>query len=158
MRGGLRWRPGALQVLGAASLTLAAWAGWWVSEKAEEKPGVSSRELAGAGVLEAGTAGLGDATWVQSGQEPRVLSCGQPIADEPLPEPQPGQTRTDAKGRCPRPKQFPLNGACWVQTQLERESCEELNGQMFKGTCYAPIIPRGRPPTSSPEERGSRAQ
>jgi hypothetical protein len=81
------------------------------------------------------------------------------MADEPLPEPQPGQTRTDAKGRCPRPKQSPLNGACWVPTQqVVRESCEEATGQLFMGTCYVPVIPRGRRPTSSPEERGSRAQ
>ncbi len=72
------------------------------------------------------------------------------MSEDTLPEPQPGQVRPDEKGRCPRKWLVALNGACW--TEWEPEKCEELGGQMFKGTCYVPFIHPGRkrPPTSDP--------
>jgi hypothetical protein len=46
--------------------------------------------------------------------------------------------------------QVALNGGCWKQLPLNREECEAINGQLFKGTCYMPITAAGRSPTSSP--------
>jgi eukaryotic-like serine/threonine-protein kinase len=70
------------------------------------------------------------------------------LAKDAPPEPLPEQTRPDAKGRCPHKRQVAFNGGCWVE--LAREECEALNGYVYKNTCYVPVIPPGRPPTSQP--------
>jgi hypothetical protein len=75
------------------------------------------------------------------------------MAEEPLPEPQPGQLRPDAKGRCPRKQQVSLNGGCWMVSSSESEDCAALGGQMFKGTCYLPLPAPKRRPTSSPMDK-----
>ncbi|HYI00135.1 hypothetical protein [Hyalangium sp.] len=71
-------------------------------------------------------------------------------AEDTLPEPLPGQVRPDAKGRCPHPRQVPLNGGCWVKVKVPREECEALKGSMLQGTCYAPGPLQERQPTSHP--------
>jgi hypothetical protein len=71
------------------------------------------------------------------------------LTEDTLPEPLPGQTRPDAKGRCPLKGQVVLNKGCWFEAAVDREGCAELDGQMLKGTCYVPFIPRGRRPNSS---------
>jgi hypothetical protein len=98
---------------------------------------------------DAGTAGLGETA---STEETSEASPRQAMTEDSLPEPLPGQTRPDDKGRCPRKQQVALNGGCWVL--WERDKCEALdgNGQLFQGRCYVPALPlsRQRPPTSSP--------
>jgi serine/threonine protein kinase len=75
-----------------------------------------------------------------------------PTAQEPLPEPRPGQTRPEAKGRCPGRTQVLINGGCWVENPvMTAETCTE-NGYVFlKGKCYAPALesPRRPLPNSS---------
>ena len=74
------------------------------------------------------------------------------MSEDTLPEPQPGQMRPDEKGRCPLKGLVALNGGCWSETTGDPEKCQEFGGQMFKGTCYMPVVPPGRkrPPISSP--------
>ena len=77
------------------------------------------------------------------------------IRQEPPPEPYPGQLIPNAKGRCPEPKQIPLNGGCWVEVPAKNaEECEK-NGWVFtKNRCYAPAMDTRRkpPPTSAPSD------
>jgi hypothetical protein len=50
----------------------------------------------------------------------------KPVAQAPLPEPRPGQTRPDKKGRCPGSKQVHINGGCWFEVlQMSAEECVE---------------------------------
>ncbi|HLL00230.1 MAG TPA: protein kinase [Myxococcaceae bacterium] len=79
----------------------------------------------------------------------------KPAAQEPLPEPHPGQTQPDKNGRCPGPKHVPINGACWLeQLPMNAEECVQNAGEFFKGKCYGPVfVPRKKPqPTSNPPE------
>ena len=75
------------------------------------------------------------------------------MAQEPLPEPRPGQTRPDEKGRCPGRKQVAINGACWVENpSMNAEECVENGSVFFRGKCYShALAPPPKPvPTSSP--------
>jgi eukaryotic-like serine/threonine-protein kinase len=133
----------------ASGLMLAGWVGWgWVGKLAA-KSSVLSATTTGAGRADAGTAGLGEAVSAAStvdAPEPSI----QAMAEEPLPEPMPGQTRPDAKGRCPHKRQVVLNGACWIP--FDPEACEAsvASGQVFRGKCYVPALPRNHPSTSGP--------
>jgi hypothetical protein len=101
----------------------------------------------------AGTRGLGEAAAATALEQAPAAALHERLAEEPLPEPQPGQTRPNAKGQCPHKRQTALNKGCWLETSLDREGCAQFNGQMFKGFCYLPAIPPGRPPTSSPTDK-----
>jgi hypothetical protein len=138
--------------LGALAATVVVgvatgWAAWCTSEEAST---VARRELADTDSKDAGTSGLGETTSRMSRETSSALSPRQGMAEEPMPEPLPGQTRPDEKGRCPRKRQVALNGACWLEFQLDSEGCAELEGSMFKGRCYAPMFSAGRRTTSSP--------
>jgi serine/threonine protein kinase len=77
----------------------------------------------------------------------------KPIAQEPPPEPRPGQTRPNEKGRCPRGKQVLINGGCWVeQASMNAEECVGNGYAYIKGKCYTPALqPPQKPlPTSDP--------
>jgi serine/threonine protein kinase len=141
------WLPTA-----AVGLALAVWAGRTVSHEPAEQPSVARAEPAKPGSADAGTAGLGEAATVAALEQPPSGSTAEGMSEDTLPEPQPGQVRPDEKGRCPIKGLVALNGACWGEATWEPEKCQELGGQMFKGTCYMPIIPAGRkrPPTSGP--------
>jgi predicted Ser/Thr protein kinase len=141
---------GPLRALAAAALTVALWA-WWVA------PGTPPRENpSGArpevGQEEAGPVGLGEAVVSGSTMDAPEPSERKALTEDTLPKPLPGQTRPDAKGRCPHKRQVALNGGCWVGVNSDREKCEALhsNGYMYKDICYVPVIPPGRPPTSQP--------
>jgi eukaryotic-like serine/threonine-protein kinase len=71
-----------------------------------------------------------------------------------LPAPLPDQLRPDSQGRCPHRKQVALNGGCWWEIPLDRDTCEAaLSGHMgimFKNKCYMPVLRHGRQPSSSP--------
>jgi hypothetical protein len=145
------WRPWLATA--AAGLVLVAWAWWAVPSKFVEAPTVAQKEAAGAGQADAGTAGLGDAVSTASTTDTPAPSGQEGIAEEPLPEPLPGQVRPDAKGRCPHKREVALNGGCWMELPMDREGCDLLSGHVFKGTCYVPIISPGRQPTSSPTRK-----
>jgi hypothetical protein len=141
------WRWAAL----AAGLAMAVWA--WPDTRGESQEELA---LAAAEASEenAGTRGLGEAAAATSMEQAPAPSFHEKLAEEALPEPQPGQTQPNAKGQCPRKGQMALNKGCWLETSsLDREGCAELSGQMFKGRCYVPIIPPGRRPTSSPTDK-----
>ena len=104
---------------------------------------------------DAGTVAVGDTSATEAQAAPPPSPEKKPPAQEPLPEPRPGQTRPDKKGRCPGNKQVPINGACWLEHLLmSAEECVQNGGEFFKGKCYGPAnAPRKKPqPTSSPPE------
>lgn len=85
-------------------------------------------------------------------QEP---SERETISQDPPPEPFPRQITPDAKGRCPGPKQIPLNGGCWVEyPSKDAEKCEKNSLVFLKGRCYGPVMGSRRkpPPTSAPPD------
>jgi predicted Ser/Thr protein kinase len=140
-----------LHAWAAAALALALWV-WWVAPGAhpQEDSSTASQEATEAGEADAGPVGLGEAVVSSSTMDTPEPSGREAIAEDTLPEPLPGQTRPDAKCRCPHKRQVSLNGGCWVEAAWEREKCEALSGSVFKKTCYLPVIPPGRPPTSQP--------
>ena len=139
--------------LAAAGLALAV--GMWraAPNQPVEVPSVAGLKVAEEGMPEADPAGLGEAAAATSLEDAPSPSQQKLVTEEAPPELRPGQTRTDAKGRCPHKGQVALNKGCWLELALEPERCSELKGQMFKGLCYLPFIPPGRPPTSSPTDK-----
>jgi hypothetical protein len=137
---------------GLMVMVLVAWVSWITSEAPGEKPAVARAQTMSSDPRDAGTAGLGDAAASTSMEEEPSFSTSETMAEDTLPEPLLGQQEPDAKGRCPHRMQVSLNGGCWVLQKQEPEECEALTGQMYKGTCYVPVLPhkRLRPPTSNP--------
>lgn len=151
---GWPWLAMAATGLAAGSMTAAV--GMWLEARDESlrEPGVAHVESAEEDSADAGTRGLGEAAAATSMEQPPAPSLQEKVAEEPLPEPQPGQTRPNAKGQCPHKGQIALNKGCWLETtSLDREGCAASGGHMFKGLCCVPIIPPGRRPTSSPTDR-----
>jgi serine/threonine protein kinase len=143
------WLP-----MAAAGLALTAWV-WWIAQGKPVEGSASARgEATAADPKDAGTTGLGEAAaTVASSESAPEVDAPAVMAEDTLPEPQPGQVRPDAKGQCPHKLQVALNGGCWAEFRLNREECEGKGGYVFKTTCYLPIHPRGRPPTSSPANK-----
>lgn len=137
----------------AAGLALAVWAWWAAPSQPGEKPPLAHAEPTPGDPPDAGTAGLGEALASASTEPFPELRAMEVMAEETPPEPQPGQARPDAKGRCPHKRQVALNGGCWVEHPFNQEECEEKGGYIFKKTCYLPIASSGRPPTSSPTDK-----
>jgi serine/threonine protein kinase len=138
------WKPGlAVAAVGACAVLL-----WNVARvPARPQPGSASAPWASDAV--------GDTAPTQPQAPSPPSQEKKPVAQEPLPEPRPGQTRPDKSGRCPGRKQVPINGACWLEhLPMSAEECAENGGEFFKGTCYGPVLdPRKKPqPTSSPPE------
>ena len=90
-----------------------------------------------------------------SPSKPQPPSEPKSISQEPPPEPRPGQTRPDEKGRCPGLKQVPINGGCWVENpSMTAEECKDNGYAIIRGKCYTPSLARPKKPlpTSSPVE------
>jgi serine/threonine protein kinase len=136
--------------LAAAGLAVVLWVRPALRAEPSEEPSLAHAGSSHEEATDAGTRGLGEAAAATSMEAAPAASGHEKLAQEPLPEPQPGQLRPNAKGQCPYKKQTALNKGCWAETSLERALCAQINGQMYKGLCYVPIIPPGRPPTSSP--------
>jgi hypothetical protein len=144
-------RPWVLRLVTAAVLlVLGAWAGWVAREKTPNQSSGVRQEAGGAQLEDGGPAGLGDDAATASPEESSTPSEPGALAEDTLPEPQPGQAQPDTKGRCPHKRQISLNGGCWASLKGEHEDCEAANGQMFKGRCYVPVFLPGRRPTSHP--------
>jgi len=104
---------------------------------------------------DAGTSAVGDTSPSQPQSSTPPSQEKKPVAQEPLPEPRSGQPRPDEKGRCPGPRQVPINGGCWVeQLPMNAEECAANSYVLFKGKCYAPALapPKQPQPTSRPPE------
>jgi hypothetical protein len=133
----------------AAVLALGVWAWWVLPEASVERSSLARKEVVEAGKVDEGPVGLGEvAASLSTVDSPEALAP-EGLTEDALPEPLPGQTRPNARGRCPHKRQIALNGGCWV-VEVEHEKCEALSGRMFESTCYVPVIPPGHPPTSSP--------
>jgi hypothetical protein len=144
-----RWPAWPSLALAAASLALAVWTWWAAPRGPREVPSVAHVEASGGEAPDAGPTGLGEAAAATSLEEASTPPTQEGITSGTLPEPLPGQLRPDEKGRCHQGL-VALNGGCWVEFAWAPEKCTELGGQMMKGTCYVPFIPRGRRPNSSP--------
>ncbi|HYH95447.1 serine/threonine protein kinase [Hyalangium sp.] len=144
-----RKRPWRLQLATAAALlALGAWLGWLTPKVFPELASLLRPEAREAHREDGGEAGLGeDAASAAMVASPTPSLPGVQGQDT-LPEPLPDQARPDAKGRCPHPRQVPLNGGCWVK--LQREECEVIKGTLLQGTCYVPSPLKERQPTSHP--------
>ncbi|ADO72387.1 serine/threonine protein kinase [Stigmatella aurantiaca] len=123
---------------------------WWTVARPPGKESFALLKVDDSHAKDGGTAGLGDAGTATSAEAFPPSPARQMLADDKLPEPLQGQARPDAKGRCAHNRQVALNGGCWGPLPLNGERCEGLNGQMFKGTCYVPILSSSRQPTSNP--------
>ena len=108
---------------------------------------------------DAGTSAVGDTSPAQPPVPTPPSQEKKPVAQEPLPEPRPGQTRPDKSGQCPGRRQVLINGACWLEwLQMSAEECAENSYVPFKGKCYAPAHPPPKKPqpTSNPPEAKER--
>jgi serine/threonine protein kinase len=136
------WKPW-LTLAAAVACTVLLWSSQWVLRASNTQ------------AQDAGTTAVGDT----SRAAPRTATPSEeentPLAQEPLPQPRPGQARPDEKGRCPGHKQVPINGGCWGELiPMNAEECAETGYVPFKGKCYvpAPAPPKKPAPTSSPQE------
>jgi hypothetical protein len=136
-----RWLPWL-----AAAMALGLWPDGTGSVRTEEQ-----RMAAGGGAdARRGAISVGD-TALSSSSEREKAPAEKPVAQELPKNPLPGQSKPDAKGRCP-PKQIAINGGCWLKVDLAPEDCPE-NLFVYQGGCYLPMFTRGRVPTSAPQER-----
>ncbi|HEX8704377.1 MAG TPA: serine/threonine-protein kinase [Myxococcaceae bacterium] len=134
------WKPW-LTLAAAAACALVLWSSQWVPRASE------------AQVPDASTTAGGDTSPTEPPAAPASPREHKPLAQQPLPQPQPGQARPDKKGRCPGDMQVPINGGCWAeQLPMSAEKCAENGYVPFQGKCYlpAPAPPKKTVPTSSP--------
>jgi serine/threonine protein kinase len=148
------WKPWlALAAAGACAVLL------WNSQQVPRPSGpvsVSTPGASDAQAPDAGTAAVGDSLPTEPQAPTPAPTEKQPLAQEPLPEPRPGQARPDEKGRCLGRKQVPINGGCWidVSSAIDAQDCAESGYVLFKGRCFGPASPPPKKPkpTSSPVE------
>jgi hypothetical protein len=149
---GRAWRPWLALAAAAVSALLL----WPAQHPMRVSPGHVSVSTPGeqqAQVPDAGTAAVGDSAPTQPQDSTQPASEKGPIAQEPPPEPRPGQIRPDKKGRCPGRTQVLINGGCWVeQSSMTAEACVENGYVLLKSRCYTPAleVPQKAVPTSSP--------
>ncbi|WP_224241098.1 serine/threonine-protein kinase [Hyalangium gracile] len=150
----LPWPDWRWVAVAAAGMAAAVWGWWSLPGKPLEETAVAQVQHSEAASADVGTAGLGDAATTVASELPPSAATEEAMSASPLPQPVPGQVRTDEKGRCPRKGLVALNGACWAETTGDPEVCQTLGGQLFKDTCYLPFIPpeRRHPPTSGPKQ------
>jgi eukaryotic-like serine/threonine-protein kinase len=145
----------ALAAAAGALATVAVWltAGTFTWGPAGIRlPWVSETQAGRARAPDEGPVGLGEAAASTAPTDPPKPSASEAMAADSAPEPLPGQTLPDKKGRCPHKQQVILNGGCWRRIEVNGEECETFSGHMYKGACYVPILTSrsGRPSTSSP--------
>ncbi len=135
----------------AVAGTAAAWVGWMALGTAGESPRAAETETTAAEQKDTGPVGLGETAASTSTGDSPAPSTPEAMATDTPPEPLPGQSAPDARGRCPHKRQVALNGGCWRKTPAEQ--CEEFSGRMYKGACYVPIFAPGRPSTATPTKQ-----
>ncbi len=139
------WMPWLALAAGGACAVLL-----WHARPVLVPPGPSSQ------ASDAGTAAVGDTSPAESGASTPPVTEEKPLAQEPLPEPRPGQLRPDKKGLCPDRKQVSINGGCWLDVSpvVDAQTCANSGHVFFQGKCFVPALapPRKPQPTSSPAE------
>ncbi|HLL04859.1 MAG TPA: protein kinase [Myxococcaceae bacterium] len=130
---------------------------WWSPPRVPTYVSESTQQASGSHAPDAGTTAVGDSSPAAPQPSSSPPTDTPPIAQEAPPKPRPGQAEPDERGRCPAPKQVPLNGGCWVElSSMTAEECAGSGGVIFKGKCYvAPLAPpksKKPPPTSSPAD------
>jgi hypothetical protein len=96
---------------------------------------------------EPGSISIGD-TAVASSEPSGTAPTGRAVTHEVPPQPLPGQLKPDANGRC-RKGQSAINGGCWLKASVDIQDCAG-NGYVYRGSCYVPMFPPARGPTSAP--------
>jgi predicted Ser/Thr protein kinase len=139
------WKPWlALATAGACAMLL------WHSQPVPPPPGARSQ------APDAGTAAVGDTAPTRPQASISPPAEKKPLAQEPLPEPRPGQARPDKRGQCLGRKQVPINGGCWIDVSaaMDAQTCVESGYIFFKGKCLSPALesPKNPQPASSPPE------
>ena len=148
----LSWRARSAWVLAGALLVL------WALQAVHAPPhSASEKQLVASppGHPEGGAANLGEKAQEATPLPAQDSSQPETLSQEPPPEPFPGQLTPNAKGRCPDPKQIPLNGGCWGEVpSKDAEGCEKNGWVFIKDRCYAPAMGTRRkpPPTSAPPD------
>jgi hypothetical protein len=147
------WKPWlALVAAGACAVLL------WNVPPAPVPPehvSASAQRSSASHAPDAGTAAVGDTSPTEPQAPTPPSTQKEPLAQESLPEPRPGQTRPDGKGRCPGSKQVPINGVCWVPSSMTAEECVENDYVLFQGKCFGPVLepPKRLQPTSGPSRK-----
>jgi serine/threonine protein kinase len=150
-RASKRWL--ALAAVGACAALV------WHSQPVRPPPGPMTGNTLRASdsrLPEADTTAVGDTAPTVPRESTSPATETEPVAQEPLPEPRPGQLRPDKRGQCPGHKQVPINGGCWfdVSSSVDAQDCMEGGYVLFKGKCFGPALtPSKKPqPTSAPAE------
>jgi len=148
------WKPWlALAAVGACAVL------GWHALPVRPSPGLMSGKTPRASASRAADADMatvGDSAPTAPRVSPSPATQKKPLAQQPLPGPRPEQLRPDKKGRCPGPKQVPLNGGCWldVSPAVDAQACAAGGYVLFQGKCFVPANapPKQPQPTSSPPE------
>jgi serine/threonine protein kinase len=130
-----RWLPWL-----AAALAVGLWPGETGTMRTEPQPTAEGNQ----------PASLGDKALDQAVASTKDSSQKAIVLEIPK-QPQPGQRRPDAKGRCLK-KQVAINGGCWAKVDLDPEDCHG-NVFTYQGGCYMPINASAPVPTSAPSEQ-----
>jgi len=147
------WKPW-LAVAAAGACAVLLWH-WQPVPPSPAPMAVSTPGASDSQASDAGTAAVGDTSPAEPQASTPPSTKKKPLAQEPLPEPRPGQARPDKKGQCPGRKQVPINGGCWWEfLPPSAEACTESGYVLFKGKCLVPANapPRKSQPTSNPPE------
>ncbi len=107
-----------------------------------------TRGLLSHGQQDGGSSYVGD-TALMSAETPSTTPAGRAAVVEDLPKPLPEQLKPDTKGQC-RQGLYAINGGCWMKVALEECRGDGFAYFIYKGTCYLPVLPRTRQPTSAP--------
>ena len=132
----------------------------WHSQLVRPPPGPITGDTPQASASrapDADTAAVGDTTPTEPRAPTSLAKENKPLAQEPLPEPRPGQAQPDKKGRCLGSQQVPINGGCWVDvsSSMGAQVRAENGYVLFKGQCFDPVLapPQKPQPTSRPQEK-----
>jgi hypothetical protein len=141
------WKPClALTAAGSCAVLL------WYAKPVLVPPGSSSQ------TPDVGTTAVGGT----SPPEPQAFTAAgtekKPPAQEPLPEPRPGQIRPDKKGQCPVRQQIPINGGCWIDVNslADAQACAGSGYVFFQGRCFVPALESPRKPHRAHRKRAER--
>jgi serine/threonine protein kinase len=148
------WKPW-LALAAAGACTVLLWRSQPVRPPSGPMTGSAPRASASR-TSDADTAVVGDTAPTAPRAPTSPPTEKKPLAQEPLPEPRPGQLRPDKRGQCPGRQQVPINGGCWIDASslMDAQACAENGYVLFQGKCFGPALaPSKKPqPTSSPSE------